>query len=115
MSHPGLHHTVSVKPEERKSKIGQRSGTPQGRRHATTLGDILIPQNRKGSTLMRKGWGRVHCKFEDFEGGGSWRFGLEKSRVTWNLGLYIVFGLVIKMEGRLLWTPYLMQGTQPVH
>jgi hypothetical protein len=22
---------------------------------------------------MRKGGGRVHCKFEDFEGGGSWR------------------------------------------
>ncbi len=39
---------------------------------------------------MRKGGGRVHCKFVDFEGGGSWRFGLEKSQVMWNSGLYIV-------------------------
>ena len=58
---------------------------------------------------MHKGGGRVHCKFEDFEMRGSWRMvrvwaGKVASDVE--LGLFLFVGLIIKMAGRLLWTPY---------
>ena len=66
----GLHDVA--RPGEPDKKIGQRSGTPRGRRHATTSANLLIPL-RKGGIERARVRGRVHLKFEDFEGGGSWR------------------------------------------
>ena len=45
----GLH--ASTLPKVRNLKIGQGSGTPQGRRHAITLAFLLIPMHSEGSHM----------------------------------------------------------------
>ena len=42
----GLHDVAP--PGEQDKIIGRRSGTPRGRRHATTSADLLIPSPKGG-------------------------------------------------------------------
>jgi hypothetical protein len=81
----GLHGVLL--PGGQNKKIGQRGGTPQGRRHAPTLANQLIPavKGEKKRARVRGG-----CIAILRGGGGKSNLlpGSKKLQVTWSLALY---------------------------
>ena len=98
----GLHDVA--RPGEPDKKNWQRSGTPWGRRHATTSANLLIPVHGKGIKCARGG-GRVHHHCEG--GGGNKRltFPGVKAASDVELWSFVFFGGLVIEKKKLLWTP----------
>jgi hypothetical protein len=75
-------------PGGQKKKIGQRGGTPRGRRHAPTLVNQLIPAVEGEIKRARVGGGCITI-LRGGEVKATYFLGVHKKlQVTWNLTLY---------------------------
>ena len=81
-------HDVARRGGQNK-KIAQRSGTPQGRRHAATSADLSIPTRKVGLKRARVGGGCI-AMITSMRGGEVKRDLISREQkvcVTWNLCL----------------------------
>jgi len=81
-------HDVAQRGGQNK-KIAQRSGTPQGRRHAATSADLSIPTRKGGLKRARVGGGCI-AMITSMRGGEVKRDLISREQkvcVTWNLCL----------------------------